>query len=107
MTIPRVGYRIHQHEGVRDTNGPVARVHAGQLLVEVRACCISPGTELGGVGVRRRNPNAAAPKRPFGYMDEAQWQSFIGWMRDQGLISSLPTPTSVLTEELLPGTIPG
>jgi putative hydroxymethylpyrimidine transport system substrate-binding protein len=46
-------------------------------------------------------------KRPFGYMDEAQWQEFIGWMRDQGLISSLPTPTSVLSEEFLPGTIPG
>jgi putative hydroxymethylpyrimidine transport system substrate-binding protein len=46
-------------------------------------------------------------KRPYGYMDEAQWQTFIGWMRDQGLISSLPTPTSVLTEEFLPGSIPG
>ncbi|HEY8640171.1 MAG TPA: ABC transporter substrate-binding protein [Solirubrobacterales bacterium] len=48
----------------------------------------------------------ASPKRPYGYMDQAEWQQFIGWMRDHGLISSLPTPTQVLTEELLPGRIP-
>ncbi|MEK6250633.1 MAG: ABC transporter substrate-binding protein [Actinomycetota bacterium] len=49
----------------------------------------------------------ASPKRPYGYMDQAEWQQFIGWMRDHGLISSLPTTTQVLTEELLPGRIPG
>jgi putative hydroxymethylpyrimidine transport system substrate-binding protein len=49
----------------------------------------------------------ASPKRPYGYMNQAEWQQFIGWMRDHGLISSLPTPPQVLTEELLPGRIPG
>lgn len=49
----------------------------------------------------------ASPKRPYGYMNQAEWQQFIGWMRDHGLISSLPTPPQVLTEELLPGSIPG
>lgn len=39
----------------------------GQVLVEVRACCISPGTELGGVPARRREPNPEGPKRAFGY----------------------------------------
>lgn len=39
----------------------------GQLLIEVRACCISPGTELGSVPARRENPNPDLPKRPFGY----------------------------------------
>jgi hypothetical protein len=39
-------------------------------------------------------------------MDENQWREFIGWMRDHGQISSLPTPGQVLTEELLPGKIP-
>jgi hypothetical protein len=48
----------------------------------------------------------ARPPHPFGYMDPKQWQVFIGWMRDHGLISSLPAPAAVLTEELLPGTIP-
>jgi putative hydroxymethylpyrimidine transport system substrate-binding protein len=44
---------------------------------------------------------------PYGYMDQEQWRQFIGWMRDNGLISSLPAPGAVLSEELLPGKIPG
>jgi putative hydroxymethylpyrimidine transport system substrate-binding protein len=48
----------------------------------------------------------ATPERPYGAMDPGQWAQFIGWMRDQGLISSLPPPQAVLTEELLPGRIP-
>jgi threonine dehydrogenase-like Zn-dependent dehydrogenase len=40
---------------------------AGQVLVEVRACCVSPGTELGGVPARRAQPNSELPRRPFGY----------------------------------------
>jgi putative hydroxymethylpyrimidine transport system substrate-binding protein len=43
---------------------------------------------------------------PFGHMDAAEWKVFIGWMRDHGLIASLPAPEAVLTEELLPGRIP-
>lgn len=45
-------------------------------------------------------------KLPFGHMDPAQWEEFIGWMRDNGLISSLPAPSEVLTNEYLPGQIP-
>ena len=48
----------------------------------------------------------ATAESPYGDMDEAQWREFIGWMRDNGLIESLPTPAQVLTEELLPGKIP-
>jgi putative hydroxymethylpyrimidine transport system substrate-binding protein len=48
----------------------------------------------------------ATAQRPYGDMDEAQWSEFIGWMRDNGLIESLPTPAQVLSEELLPGEIP-
>lgn len=49
----------------------------------------------------------ASSQHPYGYMDPGQWREFIGWMRDHGLISSFPTPSAVLTEELLPGKIPG
>ncbi len=48
----------------------------------------------------------ASGDQPFGAMDENQWREFIGWMRDHGQISSLPTPAQVFTEELLPGKIP-
>jgi threonine dehydrogenase-like Zn-dependent dehydrogenase len=46
---------------------PVPSPARGQVLVEVKACCVSPGTELGGVPARRENPRPEAPKRPFGY----------------------------------------
>jgi putative hydroxymethylpyrimidine transport system substrate-binding protein len=43
---------------------------------------------------------------PYGYMDPAQWSDFTGWMRDNGLISSLPPAGSVLSNDYLPGEIP-
>jgi putative hydroxymethylpyrimidine transport system substrate-binding protein len=45
-------------------------------------------------------------ERPFGYMDPVEWNRFIGWMRDNGLISSLPPASEVLTNEYLPGGVP-
>ncbi|HWP32807.1 MAG TPA: hypothetical protein VNL97_03560, partial [Solirubrobacterales bacterium] len=44
-------------------------------------------------------------KRPYGYMDPAQWEEFIGWMRDNGLIAALPPASDVLTNAYLPGRI--
>jgi len=43
---------------------------------------------------------------PYGYMDPAGWSKFTGWMRDNGLISSLPPTGSVLSNSYLPGEIP-
>jgi putative hydroxymethylpyrimidine transport system substrate-binding protein len=43
---------------------------------------------------------------PYGYMDPAQWTKFIGWMRDNELISALPPAASVLSNAYLPGEIP-
>lgn len=40
---------------------------------------------------------------PHGYMDPAAWTKFTGWMRDNGLISSLPPTGSVLSNDYLPG----
>ncbi len=45
-------------------------------------------------------------KQPYGYMDPALWGEFIGWMRDNGLIDTLPAPASVLSDDYLPGAIP-
>jgi len=39
----------------------------GELLVANRACCISPGTELGSVPARRSNPDPSVAARPLGY----------------------------------------
>ncbi len=40
-----------------------------------------------------------------GAMNPAEWQHFIGWMRDNGLISSLPKSGEVLDNSYLPGKI--
>jgi putative hydroxymethylpyrimidine transport system substrate-binding protein len=44
--------------------------------------------------------------RPFGYMDAARWSEFVGWMRDNELIASLPQPSQLLSNDYLPGTVP-
>jgi putative hydroxymethylpyrimidine transport system substrate-binding protein len=40
-----------------------------------------------------------------GTMNPAEWKHFIGWMRDNGLISSLPSTAEVLDNSYLPGKI--
>jgi putative hydroxymethylpyrimidine transport system substrate-binding protein len=44
--------------------------------------------------------------KPFGYMDPARWKAFVGWMRDNGLIESLPEPGELLSNSYLSGEIP-
>jgi len=44
--------------------------------------------------------------QPFGYMDPAEWETFAGWMRDNGLIESLPTAAELLSNAYLLGEIP-
>jgi len=46
---------------------PIPELKPGAVLVEVKSCLVSPGTELGGVAARRKNPDASRPPRPFGY----------------------------------------
>ena len=36
-TVPQVGYRIHRHSDRHATNGPLARVHFGEMLLGERA----------------------------------------------------------------------
>ncbi|MGE5408111.1 MAG: ABC transporter substrate-binding protein [Syntrophothermus sp.] len=46
------------------------------------------------------------PGQPYGFMDPRQWETFSGWMRDNGLIRSLPPASELLTNDYLPGEIP-
>jgi putative hydroxymethylpyrimidine transport system substrate-binding protein len=45
-------------------------------------------------------------QRPYGYMAPDQWREFSGWMRDNELIDGLPAPSSLLSNDYLPGAIP-
>ena len=51
-------------------------------------------------------PSQAAHEQPYGFMDPADWRRFIGWMRDNGLILSLPSASEVLSNAYLPGEVP-
>jgi putative hydroxymethylpyrimidine transport system substrate-binding protein len=45
--------------------------------------------------------------KPYGYMDPKEWETFAGWMRDNGLINSLPQTSELLDNSYLPsGEIP-
>lgn len=44
--------------------------------------------------------------KPFGYMNPDEWAAFTGWMRDNGLIQSLPEPGELLSNAYLSGEIP-
>jgi putative hydroxymethylpyrimidine transport system substrate-binding protein len=45
--------------------------------------------------------------QPYGYMDPKGWATFAGWMRDNGLIESLPQASELLDNGYLPsGEIP-
>jgi putative hydroxymethylpyrimidine transport system substrate-binding protein len=50
---------------------------------------------------------ARSGDRPFGYMDPQEWETFAGWMRDNGLLDSLPQASELLDDGYLPsGEIP-
>jgi putative hydroxymethylpyrimidine transport system substrate-binding protein len=51
--------------------------------------------------------NARSGEQPYGYMNPDEWEAFAGWMRDNGLIDSLPKPEELLDNGYLPsGEIP-
>jgi putative hydroxymethylpyrimidine transport system substrate-binding protein len=51
--------------------------------------------------------SARSGDRPYGYMDPQEWETFAGWMRDNGLIESLPKASELLDNGYLPsGEIP-
>ena len=49
--------------------GPIPKPGSGELLVEVHASLISPGTEMGSVKTRRAKPTPPGTKCPFGYQN--------------------------------------
>lgn len=51
---------------------PVPEVRPGQIRVRVQASLVSPGTELGGVPGRRKNPKPDAAPQPFGYSNAGE-----------------------------------
>jgi len=65
--------------------------------------------KLAAAEVKATLPLLSAPSgdQPYGYMDPQEWETFAGWMRDNGLIESLPKASELLDDGYLPsGEIP-
>jgi putative hydroxymethylpyrimidine transport system substrate-binding protein len=48
----------------------------------------------------------ASSNRPYGYMNQREWEAFAGFLAAEGVIGALPDTGDVLTNDLLPGEIP-
>ncbi|MDQ2675815.1 MAG: ABC transporter substrate-binding protein [Actinomycetota bacterium] len=45
-------------------------------------------------------------KRPYGHMDQGEWEEFGGFLADEGFLKARPQPGDGFTNELLPGDVP-
>jgi putative hydroxymethylpyrimidine transport system substrate-binding protein len=50
--------------------------------------------------------SARTPGKPYGWMNPEEWETFAGWMRDEGLISEQPKAAEVLSNAYLADEIP-
>jgi putative hydroxymethylpyrimidine transport system substrate-binding protein len=87
----------------RGTAAAVADPRAATEAVLDANSALDP--ELTAAEMRATLPLLAPPgeREPFGHMAPGEWDEFIRWMRDSGVIAGLPAPGEVLTNELLPG----
>ncbi len=90
----------------RGTNAAVKQPKAATQAVLAANHDLEP--KLTAAEVKATLPLLAArtPGQPYAYMDPAAWRTFAGWMRDNGLISSLPEPSELLSNDYLPRAIP-
>jgi putative hydroxymethylpyrimidine transport system substrate-binding protein len=92
----------------RGTEAAVAQPNAATKAITEANPDLEP--KLTAAEVKATLPLLGAPTagRPYGYMDPKEWGTFAGWMRDNGLIDSLPQASELLDNDYLPsGEIPG
>jgi putative hydroxymethylpyrimidine transport system substrate-binding protein len=90
----------------RGTDAAVAQPKAATAAVREANDALDP--TLTEAEVKATLPLLAARTegKPYGYMDPKEWATFAGWMRDNGLIESLPTADALLSNAYLSGEIP-
>jgi putative hydroxymethylpyrimidine transport system substrate-binding protein len=90
----------------RGTAEAVADPSAATAAVLEANTALDP--DLTAAEMRATLPLLAPPgeREPFGYMDPGEWDEFIRWLRDSGVIEGLPAPGEALTNDLLPGRLP-
>lgn len=91
----------------RGTEAAVAQPNAATKAVTEANPDLEP--KLTAAEVKATLPLLGVPTgdQPYGYMDPKEWATFAGWMRDNGLIDSLPQASELLDNSYLPsGEIP-
>jgi putative hydroxymethylpyrimidine transport system substrate-binding protein len=91
----------------RGTNAAVANPGAATKAVTEANPDLEPKLTAAEVKATLPLLGARIKGKPYGYMDPKQWEAFVGWMRDNGLIESLPQASELLDDSYLPsGEIP-
>jgi putative hydroxymethylpyrimidine transport system substrate-binding protein len=100
-------YRLFLAALQRGTEAAVERPGAATDAIVAANDGLDP--KLAAAQIEATLPLLAPPRgdRPYGYMDSREWETFAGWMRDNGLIESLPETGDLLSNAYLPsGRIP-
>jgi len=91
----------------RGTEAAVAQPNAATKAVTEANPDLEPKLTAAEVKATLPLLGARTDGHPYGYMDPQEWATFAGWMRDNGLIDSLPEASELLDDSYLPsGEIP-
>jgi putative hydroxymethylpyrimidine transport system substrate-binding protein len=91
----------------RGTNAAVEQPDAATTAVTEANPDLEPKLTAAEVKATLPLLGARTPGQPYGYMDPNEWSAFAAWMRDNGLIESLPKSSELLDNSYLPsGEIP-
>ena len=99
-------YRLFIAALQRGTDAAVKRPHAATQAVLEANNGLEPKLTEAEVEATLPLLSARTPNQPYGYMNPEEWGNFAGWMRDNGLIESLPQPNELLSNAYLSGEIP-
>jgi len=91
----------------RGTEAAVAQPNAATKAITEANPDLEPKLTAAEVKATLPLLGARTDGQPYGYMDPQEWTTFAGWMRDNGLIDSLPQASELLDDGYLPsGEIP-
>lgn len=96
-------YRLFLAALQRGTEAAVAQPNAATNAVLEANQALEPKLTKAEVEATLPLLGARTLGQPYGYMDPEAWTTFAGWMRDNGLIKSLPTAAELLSNNYLPG----
>jgi len=100
-------FRLFLAALARGTKAAVAQPGAATQVITEANPDLEPKLAAAEVEATLPLLGAEGGERPYGYMDPEEWATFAGWMRDNGLIESLPDQGELLDNGYLPlGEIP-